>query len=79
MKAHFNALRNGGCTVSQVNKSIKVAKTFFTYAFDCEYVSSNVMQRHPKMQRVAGERKANRGSLRKKSFGRFLRSPHPSS
>jgi integrase len=61
MKAHFNALRNSGCTVSQVNKSIKVAKAIFTYAFDSEYVTSNVMQRYPKLQRVDGERKANRG------------------
>jgi len=61
MKAHFNALRNGGCSVSQVNKSIKVAKAIFTYAFDAEYITSNIMQRYPKLQRVAGERKANRG------------------
>jgi hypothetical protein len=61
MKAHFNALRNGGCTVSLVNKSIKAAKTIFTYAFDLEYVTSNVMQRYPKLQRVEGETKANRG------------------
>lgn len=33
----------------------------FTYAFDSEYVSSNIMQRYPKMQRVEGERTANRG------------------
>ena len=26
MKAHFNALRKKGCTVSQVNKTIKAAK-----------------------------------------------------
>jgi hypothetical protein len=38
MKAHFNALRNNGGTVSQVNKSIKVAKAIFGYAFGCEYV-----------------------------------------
>jgi len=37
MKAHFNALRNNGCTVSQVNKAIKTAKAIFTYAFDSEY------------------------------------------
>jgi integrase len=61
MKAHFNALRNDGCTVSQVNKSIKAAKAIFTYAFDLEYVTSNVMQRYPKLQRVEGEAKANRG------------------
>jgi integrase len=61
MKAHFNALRNGGCTVSQVNKSIKAAKAIFTYAFDLEYVTSNVMQRYPKLQRVEGETEANRG------------------
>jgi site-specific recombinase XerD len=61
MKAHFNALRNGGCTISQVNKSIKAAKAIFTYAFDLEYVTSNVMQRYPKLQRVEGETKANRG------------------
>jgi len=61
MKAHFNALRNGGCTVSQVDKSIKAAKAIFTYAFDLEYVTSNVMQRYPKLQRVEGEAKANRG------------------
>jgi integrase len=61
MKAHFNALRNSGCTVSQVNKSIKAAKAIFTYAFDAEYITSNIMQRYPKLQRVAGERKANRG------------------
>jgi integrase len=61
MKAHFNALRNGGCTVSQVNKSIKAAKAIFTYAFDLEYVTSNVMQRYAKFQRVEGETSANRG------------------
>jgi len=61
MKAHFNALRKSGYTVSQVNKSIKAAKAVFTYAFDSEYVSSNIMQRYPKMQRVEGERTANRG------------------
>ncbi len=61
MKAHFNALRNSGLTVSQVNKAIKVAKAIFTYAFDLEYVTSNVMQRFPKLQRVEGERTANRG------------------
>jgi hypothetical protein len=32
MKAHFNALRNNGCTVSQVNKSIKVAKALLERA-----------------------------------------------
>jgi integrase len=47
--------------VSQVNKSIKAAKAIFTYAFDLEYVTSNVMQRYPKLQRVEGETKANRG------------------
>lgn len=61
MKTHFNALRNSGYTVSQVNKSIKTAKAIFTYAFDSEYITSNVMQRYPKLQRVEGERKANRG------------------
>jgi len=61
MKTHFNALRNGGCTVSQVNKSIKAATAIFTYAFDLEYVTSNVMHRYPKLQRVDGERTANRG------------------
>jgi integrase len=61
MKAHFNALRNSGRTVSQVNKSIKVAKAIFTYAFDLEYVTSNVMQRFPKLHRVDGEQTANRG------------------
>src|SRR6185437_1200792 len=58
---HFNALRNSGCTVSQVNKAIKTAKAIFTYAFDSEYVISNVMQRHPKLQPVDGEPTANRG------------------
>src|SRR3954447_26852652 len=47
LKAHFNALRKKGCSVSQVNKSIKAAKAVFTYAFDSEYVTSNVMQRYP--------------------------------
>jgi len=61
MKAHFNALRRSACTVSQVNKAIKVAKSIFTYAFDLEYVSTNIMQRYPKLQRVEGERTANRG------------------
>jgi integrase len=61
MKAHFNALRNGGCAVSQVNKSIKAAKAILTYAFDQEYVASNIRQRYPKLQRVDGERTANRG------------------
>ena len=44
MKAHFNALRNNGGTVSQVNKSIKVAKAIFGYAFGCEYVASNIIE-----------------------------------
>jgi integrase len=61
LKTHFNALRNSGCTVSQVNKSIEAAKAIFTYAFDLEYVTSNVMHRYPKLQRVDGERTANRG------------------
>jgi integrase len=61
MKAHFNALRKSGCTVSQVNKAIKVAKSISTYAFDAEYVSTNIMQRYPKLQRIEGERAANRG------------------
>jgi integrase len=61
MKAHFNALRNGGGTVSQVNKSIKAAKAIFTYALDSEYVASNVMHRYPKLERVEGEPTANRG------------------
>lgn len=61
MKAHFNALRKSGHSVSQVNKSIKAAKAIFTYAFDSEYVTSNIMQRYPKLQRVEGERTANRG------------------
>jgi hypothetical protein len=55
---------NGGCTVSQVNKSIKAAKAILTYAFDSEYVTSNVMHRFPKMQRVDGERTINRGVFR---------------
>ena len=54
-------LANSGCTVSQVNKSIKAAKAIFTYAFDLEYVTSNIMQRYPRLQRVDGEPKANRG------------------
>lgn len=49
--------------VSQVNKSIKAAKAIFTYAFDLEYVSSNVMQRYPKLQRVKGKTKTNRGAF----------------
>jgi integrase len=61
MKAHFNALRNSGCTVSQVNKSIKAAKAIFTYAFDLEYGTSNIMQRYRRLQRVDGEPKTNRG------------------
>jgi len=61
MKVHFNAMRKNGCTVSQTNKSIKVAKAIFTYAFDSEYVTANIMQRYPKLQRVDGERTANRG------------------
>jgi integrase len=61
MKAHFNALRKIGSTVSQVNKSIKIAKVIFAYTFDLEYVTSNIMHRYPKLQRVDGERKANRG------------------
>jgi integrase len=61
MKAHFNAVRNNGCTVSQVNKSIKAAKAIFTYAFDSEYVTSNVMHPYPKLKRVDGEGNANRG------------------
>jgi len=54
MKAHFNALRKSGHSVSQVNKSIKAAKAIFTYAFDSEYVTSNIMQRYPKLQRRRG-------------------------
>jgi hypothetical protein len=61
MKAHFNALQNNGCTVSQVNKSIKAAKAIFTYAFGCEYIASNIMQKYPKLEHVEGERTANRG------------------
>jgi integrase len=61
MKAHFNALRNSGRTVSQVNKSIKAAKAIFTFAFDSEFVITNIMQRYPKLQRVEGEPRANRG------------------
>jgi len=61
MQAHFNALRKSGCTVSQVNKAIKAAKAIFTYAFDSEYLATNIMQRYPKLQRVEGERAANRG------------------
>ncbi len=64
MKSHFNALRNSGSTVSQVNKSIKTAKAIFTYAFDSEYVISNIMQRYPKLQRVQGEPTANRAVFR---------------
>jgi len=64
MKAHFNALRNSGSTVSQVNKSIKTAKAIFTYAFDSEYVISNIMQRYPNLQRVQGEPTANRAVFR---------------
>jgi site-specific recombinase XerD len=61
MRTHFNALRNNGYTVSQVNKTIKTAKAIFTYAFDSEYVATNIMQRYPKLQRGDDERKANRG------------------
>jgi hypothetical protein len=61
LKAHFNALRKSGCTVSRGNESIKAAKAVFTYAFDSEYVTFNVTQRYPKLQRVDGERRANRG------------------
>jgi integrase len=61
MKAHFNALRDSGCTVSQVNKSIKVAKAIFGYAFGCEYVASNITQKYRKLERVEGERTVNRG------------------
>lgn len=61
MKAHFNALRNNGCTVSQVNKSIKVAKAIVGYAFGCEYVTSNIMQKYKKLERVEGELTVNRG------------------
>jgi hypothetical protein len=39
MRVHFNTLRIKGCTVSQVNKSIKTAKAIFTYAFNLEYVT----------------------------------------
>lgn len=60
-EAHFNALRKTGNSVSQVNKSIKVAKAVSTYAFDSEYVTSNIMQRYPRLQCVDGERKTNRG------------------
>ena len=52
VKAHFNALRNSGCTVSQVNKSIKVANAVFTYAFDLGYVTSNIMHRFLKLMCV---------------------------
>jgi len=61
LKSHFNSLRKCGCSVSQVNKSIKAAKVVFTFAFDSEYITTNVMQRYPKLQRVEGERRANRG------------------
>jgi len=34
MKAHFNALRKNGCSVSQVNKSIKAAKAISAWLAD---------------------------------------------
>jgi hypothetical protein len=45
----------------KLNKSIKAANAVFTYVFDPEYVTSNIMQRYPKLQRGEGERTANRG------------------
>jgi hypothetical protein len=74
MQAHFNALRNSGCTVSQVNKSIEAAKAIFTYAFDLECVASSIMQRYPKLQRVEGEPSANRGVFTRAVFDWSLRS-----
>ena len=50
---------SAGCTVSQVNKAIKIAKAIFTYAFDSEFVTSNIMDRYPKLQRVDNESTAN--------------------
>jgi len=75
MKAHFNALRKAGNSVSQVNKAIKAAKAIFTYAFDSEYVTANIMQRYPKLQRVEGERRANRGIFPKLNCKPSLRMP----
>ena len=77
MKAHFNALRKIGSTVSQVNKSIKIAKAIFAYAFDLEYVTSNIMHRYPKLQRVEGERKANRGVFRETELQAILATATP--
>jgi hypothetical protein len=73
LKTHFNALRNNGCTVFQVNKAIKVAKAIFTYTSDAEYVASNVMSRYSKLQRVESERKANRGVFTEASAMRGAR------
>jgi integrase len=59
-RAHFNALRNGGCTTSQVNKAIKTAKAIFTYAFNSEYVASSIMERCPTLGCVDCESTPNR-------------------
>jgi len=56
MQKHWNA-----SSQTQVNKSIKVAKAIFGYAFGCEYVTSNIMQRYKKLERVEGVRTVNRG------------------
>ena len=61
MQAHFNALREKGYTVSQVNKTIKAAKTILTFAFDFEYVESNVLDHYPYLQREGWEPGADRG------------------
>jgi hypothetical protein len=43
---------------------LQAAKAIFTYAFDLEYVTSNVMQRYAKLQRVEGETKDDLGMAR---------------
>ena len=77
MRAHFNALRNTGWTGSQVNKSIKTAKAIFAYAFDSEYVTFNIMHRYPKLQRVDGERRADRAVFTEAQLRRVFASATP--
>lgn len=66
VKRHFNTLRNSVCTVSQVNKSIKTVKAICTFVKAMKYVTTNIMEKYPKLTQVEEdgertERSVNRG------------------
>lgn len=66
VKRHFNALRNNGSTVSQVNKAIKTVKAICTFAKAMKYVTNNIMEKYPKLAQPEEEgerteRTVNRG------------------